>query len=87
VRKLIGTPYLEITTADYPLLRIRATPGPVLRILRSRPKDWMRRKNVEYISFSGGKRLTEARAWLNRLFYLNIVAGRPGDALSILQEW
>jgi hypothetical protein len=29
------------------LLRIRATPGLVLRILQASPKDWMRRKNAE----------------------------------------
>jgi hypothetical protein len=48
-----------------PLLRIRATPGPALRILRYRPKDWMRSKNAEYINFSGGKASpTEARTQL-----------------------
>jgi hypothetical protein len=30
------------------LLRIRATPGLVLRILQASPKDWMRRMNAEH---------------------------------------
>jgi hypothetical protein len=33
------------------LIRIRATPGPVLRLLQFRPKGWIRKKNAEYISF------------------------------------
>jgi hypothetical protein len=46
-------------SAFFLLLRIRATPGLVLRILQAGLKAWMRRKNAEHKD--------RPKAWMRRI--------------------